>query len=39
MGADEAGVKRLNPKDLFDLSILEESDRSGWIDGLYRDKK
>jgi ABC-type nitrate/sulfonate/bicarbonate transport system substrate-binding protein len=39
MATDDPGVKKLNPKQLFDLSILEELDRSGWIEGLYRDGK
>jgi len=31
-----AAAKTANPKDLIDTSLLEELDRSGYIDGLYR---
>jgi NitT/TauT family transport system substrate-binding protein len=39
MAPDEPDVKKLRPKDLFDLSILEELDRSGFIDKLYASHK
>ncbi len=39
MAPDEPDVKRLRPKNLFDLSILEELDRSGFIDKLYASHK
>jgi hypothetical protein len=29
-------AKTANPKDFIDASLLEELDRSGYIDGLYR---
>jgi hypothetical protein len=29
-------AKNANPKDFIDISLLEELDRSGYIDGLYR---
>jgi hypothetical protein len=29
-------AKTANPKDFIDTSLLEELDRSGYIDGLYR---
>ena len=29
-------AKSANPKDFIDTSLLEELDRSGYIDGLYR---
>ena len=29
-------AKTANPKDFIDVSLLEELDRSGFIDGLYR---
>jgi NitT/TauT family transport system substrate-binding protein len=35
MAADTPAVKQIKPQDLFDLSLLEEIDRSGFIDGLY----
>jgi ABC-type nitrate/sulfonate/bicarbonate transport system substrate-binding protein len=38
MAADTPGVKKLKPKELFDLSLLEELDRAGFIDGLYKRK-
>jgi len=36
MAPDTPGVKKLKPKELFDLSLLEELDRSGFIDRLYK---
>jgi NitT/TauT family transport system substrate-binding protein len=38
MAPDTPGVKKLKPKELFDLSLLEELDRSGFIDALYKSK-
>jgi NitT/TauT family transport system substrate-binding protein len=35
MAPDTPGVRNLKPKELFDLSLLEELDRSGFIDRLY----
>lgn len=39
MAPDTPGVKKLKPRELFDLSLLEELDRSGFIDGLYEKSK
>lgn len=36
MAPDEPAVKKLKAKDLFELSILEELNQSGFIDGLYQ---
>ena len=35
MASDTPGVKQLNPRQLFDLSVLNELERAGFIDGLY----
>jgi ABC-type nitrate/sulfonate/bicarbonate transport system substrate-binding protein len=34
--ARSPAAKNANPKDFMDTSLLEELDRSGYIDGLYR---
>jgi len=39
MAPDDPGVRKLNPRGLFDLSLLEELDRSGFIDRLYQGKR
>ena len=36
MAPDEPAVKKLRAKELFDLSILEELNQSGFIDALYQ---
>lgn len=38
MAPDTPGAKKINPKELFDLSLLQELDRTGFIDSLYSKK-
>jgi hypothetical protein len=35
MVSDTPGVKQVKAKKLFDLTVLEEVDRAGFIEGLY----
>jgi hypothetical protein len=35
MVSDTPGVKNVKSRQLFDLTVLEELERAGFIDGLY----
>ena len=36
MASDTPAVKQIQPKQLFDLSVLDELDKSGFVDNLYK---